>query len=304
MTLATSIVCPVDFSPHAERALRHAAALAVLTGARLTIVTVNDPVLVAAAGAAGHAATLRDQIEAAIADTLARVPRAKAAGAVAVDIVTGAPPYEILSAAARASADLVVMGTRGLGGATKLMFGSTAERVVRASPMPVLVVPDYTPERMSVEGENARFTVRDVLAAVAFDPTDAAVVGTAGRWARACSASLTLVHVCADTPAPAWWPFATDLAPDDRLDIAMRQLDALARATEGATPSALEVRRGAVDAGLATVVQERRAGLIVVSRGGGRHRLGATAYRVVSDARVPTLVVPGADGAVSAATTS
>lgn len=294
MTLATSIVCPVDFSPQAERALRHAAALAAHTGARLTVVTVNDPVLVAAASAAGHGETLRGQVETALADMLARVPRQAASPEVAIDITTGAPPAEILAAADRAGADLVVMGTRGLGGASKLMFGSTAERVLRASPAPVLVVPDYSPERMSVEGGSARLTIHDVLAAVGFDPTDAAVAATAGRWAQGCGASLTLVHVCPDAPAPAWWPFGAESVADDRLDLAMRQLDALARRTDGATPSALEVRRGAVDAALATLVQERSAGLIVISRGGGQHRLGTTAYRVVTDARVPMLVVPGA----------
>jgi nucleotide-binding universal stress UspA family protein len=304
MTLATSIVCPVDFSPHAERALRHAAALAAHSGARLTVVAVNDPVLVAAASAAGHGATVRGQVETAIAEMLARMPRPTAAGEVAIDIATGAPPDEILAAATRANADLVVMGTRGLGGASKLMFGSTAERVLRAAPIPVLVVPDYSPERMSVEGDRARLTVHDVLAAIGFDPTDTAVAAVAGRWARDCGASLTLVHVCADAPAPSWWPFAADPAPDDRLDLAMQQLETLARTTEGAAPSALEVRRGAVDAALATLVQERGAGLIVISRGGGHHRLGATAYRVVTDARVPALVVPGPGGAAAAVAAS
>lgn len=293
MALATSVLCPVDFSAHAERALRHAVAIAGHAGAHLTVVTVNDAVLVAATAAAGHGATLRGQVEAALTETLARVPQPAAAGPAAIEIVTGSPAQEILAASTRAGADLVVMGTRGLGAAGRLMFGSTAERVLRASPVPVLVVPDYTPERMSVEGGTARFTVHDVLAAVAFDPADAVVAGTAGRWARDCGAALTLAHVCADTPAPAWWPFAVESAPGERLDVAMQQLDAVARNTDGATPSALEVRRGVVEAALATLVVERRAGLIVISRGGGRHRVGATAYRVITGARVPTLVVPG-----------
>jgi hypothetical protein len=41
-------------------------------------------------------------------------------------------------------------------------------------------------------------------------------------------------------------------------------------------------------------VRDRNAGLLVVSRGGGQRRLGATAYRVMTEAEVPTLVVAGA----------
>lgn len=293
MPLVTSILCPVDFSAHADRALRHALALAGATGAHLTVVTVNDPVLVAATAAAGHGATLRSQVESAIATLLSGLPAHVPAIVPAVDVVTGAAGDEILAAAARAQADLVVMGTRGLGAAGRLVFGSTAERVVRSARVPVLVVPDYSPERMSVEQGAARFTVRDVLAAIGFDPTDTTVASTAGAWARATGASLTLAHVCPAPPAPSWWPFG-DVPKGDRLDTAMAQLRTLATDTDGATPSSLEVRQGPIETTLGELARERESGLVVISRGGGQHRVGATAYRVVAEAQTPTLVVPGA----------
>lgn len=293
MALVTSILCPVDFSADADRALRHAVALAAATGAHLTVLTVNDPVLVAATAAAGHGATLRSQVEAALEALLARMPQHAPPVVPALDVVTGAAGDEILAAATRTGADLIVMGTRGLGAAGRLVFGSTAERVVRSATMPVLVVPDYSPERMSVEQGVSRFTVHEVLAAIGFDPTDAVVARTAGAWARATGAALTLAHVCPTTPTPAWWSFGS--APEgERLDTAMAQLRTLANDTEGATPSQLEVRQGAVDATLAEVAAERDAGLVVVSRGGGQHRLGATASRVIAAAQLPVLVVPAA----------
>jgi nucleotide-binding universal stress UspA family protein len=129
---------------------------------------------------------------------------------------------------------------------------------------------------------------------VGFDATDAVVVTTAGAWARECGAALTLLHVCADVPAPAWWPFAAPPAAGERLDTALSRLEELAHATDGTAPAKLEVRQGAVDAEIAALTAERESGLIVISRGGGTHRVGATAYRVVASARVPTLVVPGA----------
>src|SRR5215510_9378360 len=48
----THILCPVDFSRHSRSALRYASALAKQWGAKLTVMTVNDPMLAAADAAA------------------------------------------------------------------------------------------------------------------------------------------------------------------------------------------------------------------------------------------------------------
>jgi len=293
MALPTSLLCPVDFSAHSERALRHALAIAGAFGAHVTVVTINDPMLVAGAEAAGYSESLRDQVEEALQETLGRMPAAASPLLPAIDIVTGVPATEILAAAERAGADLVVMGTRGLGGASRLMFGSTTERVVRAAHVPVLAVPEYTPERMSVEQGEARFTLNQVVAAIGLDATDTTVAQTAGEWARACHVPLTLGHVCFDAPAPAWWPLG-GLPPAESLDDARRQLDVLARNVPTATGALIDVRRGRVPAGIAAMARDRNAGLLVVSRGGGQHRVGATAYRVMAEAEVPTLIVAGA----------
>ncbi len=221
MALPTSVLCPVDFSAHSERALRHALAIAGAFGAHVTVVTINDPMLVAGAEAAGYSESLRDQVEEALQETLGRMPAAASPLLPAIDIVTGAPATEILAAAERAGADLIVMGTRGLGGASRLMFGSTTERVVRAAHLPVLAVPEYTPERMSVEQGEARFTLNQVVAAIGLDATDTTVAATAGEWARACQVPLTLGHVCHDAPAPAWWPMS-ELPAAETVDDARR----------------------------------------------------------------------------------
>lgn len=291
MALATSILCAIDFSTHAERALRHAVALAGSSGAHLTLIAVNDPVLVAASAAAGHRDTLRGQVKAALEATLTAMPSHPAV-IPAIDVVDGLPGPAILDAAARASADLIVMGTRGLGAAGRAVFGSTAERVLRSATMPVLVVPEYEPECMRVDHGASRFSVHDVLTAVGFDPNDAAVVERAVAWKEGTGADLTLAHVSPAAPAPAWWPFGEAL-PAEPLETAMAQLAHVARTIDGATPSHLEVRRGAVDATLAELAHERASGLIVLSRGGAMHRVGAIASRVIAVAKVPTLVVPG-----------
>ena len=55
-------------------------------------------------------------------------------------IITGIPYDEILAAAARIDASLIVLGTHGRTGLDRILFGSTAERVVRSASCPVLTV--------------------------------------------------------------------------------------------------------------------------------------------------------------------
>ena len=52
----------------------------------------------------------------------------------------GEPFVEIIQKAKKDSADLIVMGTHGRTGLDHVLFGSTAEKVVRKSPCPVLTV--------------------------------------------------------------------------------------------------------------------------------------------------------------------
>jgi nucleotide-binding universal stress UspA family protein len=55
-------------------------------------------------------------------------------------IVPGIPYDEIIKTAVEQSADLVVLGTHGRTGLDHVLFGSTAEKVVRKSPVPVMTI--------------------------------------------------------------------------------------------------------------------------------------------------------------------
>lgn len=52
----------------------------------------------------------------------------------------GAPSAEILRTAKEIDADLIVLGTHGRKGLSRVMMGSVAERVAREAPCPVLIV--------------------------------------------------------------------------------------------------------------------------------------------------------------------
>ena len=60
-------------------------------------------------------------------------------------VADGIPFDEILQAARKFHADLIVMGTHGRTGFSHLMMGSQAERVVRQAPCPVLTVKSMQP---------------------------------------------------------------------------------------------------------------------------------------------------------------
>jgi nucleotide-binding universal stress UspA family protein len=133
-----SILCPVDLSAASRAAARTAAVMADRFDARLTVVFVDDPLL-------SQAAQRFDE------DELARRTRTeltrfvqKAIGnrpGCGYEIVNGDPAAEILKAARRLKADLIVMGTQGHRGPKRLFFGSTAATVVKRTAIPVLVVP-------------------------------------------------------------------------------------------------------------------------------------------------------------------
>jgi nucleotide-binding universal stress UspA family protein len=59
---------------------------------------------------------------------------------VTTEIAVGKSHEEIIRHAKKIGADLILMGTQGRAGIQKMLMGSTAEKVVRSSPIPVLTV--------------------------------------------------------------------------------------------------------------------------------------------------------------------
>ncbi len=138
----TNILCPVDFSADSERALAVAVSMARVTGGRLTLLTVIDPLLRAGADAAGANRVLDNQTQAELQSLLERsAPGLAASGVPAVVVAVGKPGERIISQAEECNADVIVMGMRGIGGAAKMFLGSTSEYVLGRAEIPVLIVP-------------------------------------------------------------------------------------------------------------------------------------------------------------------
>ncbi len=146
MSLYPNILVPVDGSPTAERGLQEAIALARLLGSRLRLIHVVDdfPMLVEMSTVSSFDANLqkmRQYGESVLAKAFARASMADVeADTVLIDVTQGRVADVIVAEAAKQACDLVVMGTHGRRGFSRLALGSDAERVVRASPAPVLLV--------------------------------------------------------------------------------------------------------------------------------------------------------------------
>lgn len=134
----STILVPVDFSVHAERALEWAIELARPGSAVVHVVHALDvPDLVGMTGTwwstlRGRAVELLDRC----------ADRVDAAGiACERKLIEGKPVDAILEEARSCKADLIVIGSHGAG-ARRLVLGSVAERVLRLAPCPVLTVRD------------------------------------------------------------------------------------------------------------------------------------------------------------------
>ena len=133
---AKKIIFPTDFSTSSDAALPHAASLARDMGATLLIVHVEE--LPAAYGGGEMYYGIPEPDTAELESMLARV--APADGAVRCErrLITGDPATEIVRLARDEEAEMIVMGTHGRAGLSRLLMGSVAELVVRRAPCPVM----------------------------------------------------------------------------------------------------------------------------------------------------------------------
>jgi len=142
-----TLLVPIDFSENALHAVDYAVRLAEVFGSRVILLHVyHFPVELltdwSAYGTLAGSAEILEGLRKDREEQMAALAREKARPGVAFEtrVLEGTPFAEIVKAAREENADLIVMGTRGLTGIKHILIGSTAEKVVRKSPCPVLVL--------------------------------------------------------------------------------------------------------------------------------------------------------------------
>jgi len=144
-TFPTRILLATDGSEEAELAALRAVDLADATDSELHVVHVGvvPTFLKSYPGTLGYERRLYDQIEEMSRELLRKQSwRVKAAGGTVArtHLRMGQVDLEILPLAEELGADLIVMGSRGLGGVRRALMGSVCDSVVRHAHCPVLVV--------------------------------------------------------------------------------------------------------------------------------------------------------------------
>ena len=190
------ILFATDFSRWAQRAEDYACALACSWRASLTVLSVaefppglNPDYLVNQQ----YLADLLKHASAQLGDLKGRAERRGIA--VTTRVATGLPSEEVISAAREEDSDLIVVGTRGKTGLAHILLGSTAERVIRGAPCPVLSV-----RTDSADLEDERVLARPVrleriLVPVDFSDCSLDALEYAVVVGQQAKASLMLLHV-------------------------------------------------------------------------------------------------------------
>jgi nucleotide-binding universal stress UspA family protein len=135
-----NILVAIDGSPDADAALAHAAELARDQRARLTLVTAVPQVPATALLASGAAPPRSEVIK-----HYAELLRVAASGlpedvSVTTLLVEGPPARALIERSKSGAFDLIVMGSHGHGRLHTSLLGCVSQKVMQASPIPVLLI--------------------------------------------------------------------------------------------------------------------------------------------------------------------
>lgn len=145
MLASPEILVPVDFSPCSVNALKVALGMATPDG-DLTLLHVIDENFIddAVAASLGSSDDIRERLRQQAESNFESILEGLDVGNVDVEKMTviGVPFVEILKIARDLDLPMIVMGVRGRSiPAEEMLFGSTAEKVLRGTRIPVLCVP-------------------------------------------------------------------------------------------------------------------------------------------------------------------
>ena len=294
--MTPSIVCAVDDSPSAGRALQLATRLAERLGLQQVLVHVAP-----ARAGGGVVATLGPPpVDAEEPGRLTRaglaflesVAESERLGDADLRGEYGDPGERILEVADRESAALIVVGTRGRGRVAAGVLGSVSAWVAGNAPCPVVIVPERANLRADEDG---------TIVCGLDDASDAsAVLRVAALLRDRLRARLVAAHVGPSPVVP-----GSSVVPSAREQLreaASRQGQALLAELVAAAQLGTDVERrvvfGPAARSLAKLCQDEEADLLVLgSRGRGGLRsalLGSVTAEIVGLATCPVVIVPPA----------
>jgi nucleotide-binding universal stress UspA family protein len=282
-----NILFATDFSPAAEAALPFATGLARKYGGTVHAVHVRFPATYPVVGPEAmpqilEAAEEQAKLEAqALHDSLTGVPHTASVGEGEV--------WPMLNEIANEhKADLIVIGTHGRTGVTRVLLGSVAEEIFRKAAVPVLTVGPH----VSKDTER-RLGMKEILFATDFSAESLAALPFAVSLAQEHQARLTLMHV---VPRPK----VGELVHAEQYgESILRQLRTLVPAgAEAWCEPNCKVEHGHEAEKILETANALGADLIVLGIrgieggvGAATHLLQSVAHKLVTQARCPVLTV-------------
>jgi nucleotide-binding universal stress UspA family protein len=283
------ILCAVDFSPASTRAFEFALQLASIHGARIQLLHVIPRIIASVMDVPITTSRWTAAQEEEATRELAKLRERASKSGIAADteIRLGDIDLQILKVANETRADLLVIGTHGRRGFERWVLGSVAERMLRHSPIPILLT-------ASTGKRAAAGVIRHILIPSDFSRGTADAIGYGVGIADQAGASVTILHVIQDrSPAVDWNAGSAESAAiQQRLEglvpLGARRLCEIDTRVENGQPYQ-EILR---------VIQDSKPSLVVLNTHGhgflDRALIGSTAERVVRGgaALCPLLLIP------------
>jgi nucleotide-binding universal stress UspA family protein len=287
-----SILCPVDFSEFSAAAYQHALSLAAHYQARIVALHIVEmwkyPFADYAAHEVDYAKFCKALNEGGEVQLRKFVTKYSGHG-IQPELVVGEGNASdcILWFSQKESTEVIVMGTHGRRGFDRLVLGSTADRVMRKSACPVLVVSNPSQTAMTI-GPDGKHRLSRILYCTDFSHNSEAARGYATSLAAEYSAELTLLHVADEAVDPG--------RADEIIAERTRELDKLVSDTERKNLNLKTVVRfGKPYEEIVRHAQEGGASLIIMTARGGdavdRAVFGSTTYRVIQSGPCPVLAI-------------
>jgi nucleotide-binding universal stress UspA family protein len=288
MITIKKILCPVDFFPASDMAVDYATGLALNYDAKIHLLHVVMPGVPPAYEYPVNSGEIVKSMEDAAAKEIDNiVTRVKAAGvAVESEVRVGDVHDEIKRAIDVVKPNLVVLGTHGRRGVERWFMGSTTERLLRHSPVPLLTI---SGNNGAAAGE-PRF--KRILVTTDFSEGTADALAYAFAMAQENDSRVTLLHVLHDVAADLSGKYREPLTKGIQSELeelvppeAKDWCDVVTKVETG-MPYRIILR----------TLEDEKVDLLVMNIHGkgmlDRALLGSTAERVVRAARCPVMLIP------------
>jgi nucleotide-binding universal stress UspA family protein len=290
------ILVPLDGSELAEGAIPYAAALAEKLHTHLVLITVwegaeTDLAATFPSLALDVSKAAQDHFTGYLEGIRGKLPDA---GNVRVIVAPGDATEVIPAQAREIGARLIAIATHGRSGIGRWLYGSTAGRLLRDAPVPILVVGPHL-----LEQQRPRASYNKIMVPLDGSPLSEAAIAPTAMLAKALGASLNLVRVVrwAVQAYPYTLPDAYVPQLDDELEKgAKAYLQRMRQSIGDGLACEAFVVRGAVADGLHDVIDKQAIDLTVMTTharsGIARATLGSVADRMLQSNAPVILIRP------------